>query len=55
MSENENAGENLAEKVKRKFGKNVFEAPMNAHSKIKHVYGIVSGKGGVGKDRKSVV
>ncbi len=49
MAENENTGENLAEKVKRKFGKNVFEAPMNAHSKIKHVYGIVSGKGGVGK------
>ena len=28
---------------------NEFEAPMNALSKVKKVYGIVSGKGGVGK------
>ncbi len=29
--------------------KNEFEAPMNALSNVKKVYGIVSGKGGVGK------
>ena len=26
-----------------------FRAPMNAHSNVKHVIGVVSGKGGVGK------
>lgn len=33
----------------RKMTKNDFLVPMNAHSKVKYVIGVVSGKGGVGK------
>lgn len=34
---------------KSREGKNPFEAPMNGQSDIRHVIGVVSGKGGVGK------
>lgn len=33
----------------RKMGKADFAVPMNAHSNIKHVIAVMSGKGGVGK------
>ena len=46
----ENCEESCERKAeKRKAPKNSFEAELNASSSVKHVIGIVSGKGGVGK------
>ena len=42
-------GLNCPSKAQSQKPKNEFEAPMNSLSKVKKVYGIVSGKGGVGK------
>ena len=42
-------GLNCPSKAQAQKPKNEFEAPMNSLSKVKKVYGIVSGKGGVGK------
>ncbi len=42
-------GLNCPSKEQNKQPKNEFEAPMNSLSNVKKVYGIVSGKGGVGK------
>lgn len=42
-------GLNCPSKAQAQKPKNEFEAPMNSLSKVRKVYGIVSGKGGVGK------
>ncbi len=47
--ENESCSKESCEGCPSRQGKPDFSEPLNAHSSVKHVIGVVSGKGGVGK------